>query len=105
MPIAPMHMGEGPSNPVKRKATHNPWILVNILTVVIINEVVLKRLAKNDQNDCRKNKADNDGSKTLKAGTRRKLCGAAVFQRFLSPRSIFHLSTTRKQKAGEEKRN
>src|SRR5213075_3111546 len=72
MPIAAMHMGEGPLNPVKRKATDNPWIIVNILTVVIINELVLKRLAKNDQNDCRKNKADNDGSKTLKAEGRRR---------------------------------
>ena len=74
-----MHMREGPLNPVKRKATHNPWIIVNILTVVIINKLVLKRLAKDDQDDCRKKKADNDGGKTIKVGARGNLCGAAVF--------------------------
>jgi hypothetical protein len=74
------------------------------LTVVIINKLVPKRLAKGDQDDCRKKKADNDGGKTIKVGARGTPCGAAVFQRFLSPRSISHLSTTTKQKAGEEKR-
>ena len=47
-----MHMGEGPLNPVKRKATHNPWIIVNILTVVIINELVLKRLLDGQFEEC-----------------------------------------------------
>ena len=100
-----MHMREGPLNPIKRKAAHNPWIIVNILTVVIINKLVLKRLAKDDQDDCRKKKADNDRANALKVRARRKLCDAAAFQSFLSPQSISHLSTTRKQNSGEEKRN
>jgi len=79
MPIAPMHMGEGPLNPVKRKAAHDPWIVVNILTVVIINKLVPKRLAKDDRDDCRKKKADKDGGKTIKVGARGTPCGAPVF--------------------------
>ena len=74
-----MHMGEGPLNPIKRKPTHNPWIVVNILTVVIINKLVPKRLAKDDQDDCRKKKADNDGGKTFKVGARGTPGGVAVF--------------------------
>src|SRR5205085_6963689 len=89
MPIASMHMGEGPLNPLEGEAVRDPRILVNVFLVVIVNKLVPKCLTKDNQNDCPKEEADN-AWKTDNAGARRKLDSAAALQRSFLPQTIFH---------------
>ena len=62
MPIARMHMGEGPPNSSQTKSTHDPWILIDILMVIIVDELMSKRLTENDPDNGDKEKTNNNGT-------------------------------------------
>ncbi len=67
MPVLRMNMSECPGNTGDVKAAGYPGILINIPRVIIVNEVVPKRLAKNDpRKQCKKDA--NPGSYPLSAG-------------------------------------
>jgi len=56
MPIGCVNVGEGPRNIRKADAADYPRITVNVTTIVIVDEVVPKRLAKdNPDNDHQQN--------------------------------------------------
>jgi len=61
MPIGSMHMSEGPLNPVEGETVRDPWILANVLIVVVVDELVPKRLAKRNPDNARKQNADDAG--------------------------------------------
>ena len=58
MPIARMHMGEGPPNSSQTKSTHDPWILIDILMVIIVDELMSKCLTENDPDDSHQKNTD-----------------------------------------------
>ena len=46
MPVVGMHMSEGPLNPVEGEAVRDPWILVDVVIVVVVDELVPEGLAE-----------------------------------------------------------
>ena len=78
MPVVRMHMSEGPLNPVEGEAVCDPWILVNVLIVVVIDKLVPEGLAEDDPDNSHKKNTDNAGDERL-AGSARNVafnCGA-----------------------------
>ncbi len=61
MPVGCMHMGESPCKIPWRETVQYFWVGVNVRTIVVIHELVMKGLAKHDpDNDCKQN-ADSAG--------------------------------------------
>ncbi len=61
MPVLRMNMSECPGNTGDVKAAGYPGILINIPRVIIVNEVVPERLAKNRPSQRCKSNANADG--------------------------------------------
>jgi hypothetical protein len=60
MPVLSMNMSKRPDNPGDVKATGYPGILINIAWIIIVNEIVPERLAKNDPRKHSKKDANAD---------------------------------------------
>ena len=58
MPIARMYMGEGPANSSQTKSTRDPWILIDILMIIIVDELMSKCLTENDPDDSHQKNTD-----------------------------------------------
>ena len=61
MPVLSVNMSEYPGNTGDVKAAGYLGILINIPRVIIVNEVVPERLAKNKPCQARQSDADDDG--------------------------------------------
>ena len=83
MPVTGMHMSEGPLDPVKSKTASYPWILIDVLMIIVIDELVAKRLAEDDRYNCYEKNADPSGLGILTVNLRNRTrnCDA--------PRSFF----------------
>jgi hypothetical protein len=53
MPVVRMHMSEGPSNAVESKTVLDPWIVIYILIIVVVNEPMPKGLPEDHPNNSR----------------------------------------------------
>ncbi len=97
MPVVSMHTGEGPLNAAERETIGNPWISVNVNVVVIIYELMIKRLAKGDPDDSRKENTDDAGDHTpiLRARTATPSC--ADHRSFFPFRPRSHLEENQKE--------
>ena len=70
MPIARMYMGEGPANSSQTKSTRDPWILIDILMIIIVDELMSKRLTEHDPDNRHKEKTNNDDTGPFLTSTR-----------------------------------
>ena len=64
MPVLGMNMCERPGNTIDAKTVGYLDIFVNVARIVVVNELVLERLAKNDPRNCRQKNADADCQRT-----------------------------------------
>src|ERR1044072_2221780 len=69
MPIVCVHMSKGPDNAIKRKAVGNPWVVEDILPIVVIHELVAAGLAKDDENHHRQDDTDNGDNTSITDGS------------------------------------
>lgn len=60
MPVVRMTVRERPNDSVEGKPTHRFGVLINISVVVIVDELVPERLAKDQPRDCREKDADGN---------------------------------------------
>lgn len=58
MPVGSMHVSESPLDPVESETFGDPWILANILVVIVIDELMSEGLTENDPDD--RDKKDTD---------------------------------------------
>ena len=63
MPIARVFMGENPGNPVRSEAAPDLMIIVNVNAVVVIDEVVAPRLAKDKPGNQNQSETDDESAK------------------------------------------
>ena len=70
MPVVGMHTGEGPPNSVRREARADPRILVNVFVVVVVDELVSQRLAKDNPHDRHEQETDETGENGIAPSTR-----------------------------------
>src|SRR5678815_3228593 len=70
MPIVRMHIGEGPNNSFQTKSTRDPRILIDIVMVIIVDELMSKRLTENDPDNGHKEKTNNNGAGPFLVSTR-----------------------------------
>ncbi len=76
MPVAGMNVREGPRNAMERKAALERVVLVDIRVVIVINKIVLERLAENRPRDNREGEADAENCPPGRACYRsRKILG------------------------------
>ena len=86
MPVVGMRMGEGPSNPLEGETARDPWIFVDVLKVVQVDELVPKGLAEDNPDNCRQKHADDSGDEPLIGSSRTWRCDCATAQRFFPVR-------------------
>src|ERR1051325_7909322 len=79
MPIARMHMGERPLNPIEPEATGDFWILVNVLLIVVIDKLVPNRLPKDQKDERGEESTNNRYDDGFTTGSRRRLRYRAAF--------------------------
>ena len=84
-----MHMGEGPSNPLQAEAVRDPWILVNILIVVVVDELVPERLAEDNPDNCHKENTDNACDDELRCQREKGTAQLRTFDLFVLPNLAF----------------
>jgi hypothetical protein len=82
-------MGEGPDNSFDSQTLGDSSVLEDVVTVIEIDKLVLKRLAEYDPNNCRKKKTDTrDHPTVVRTVARRSKIGREDFvamNRGLSP--------------------
>src|SRR5438552_13205562 len=78
MPVVRMHMGEGPLNPLEGETVRDPWILVYVLIVVVVDKLVPNGLAEDDPDNCHKDSADHAGNDPVTDRPRRRRCSRAA---------------------------
>jgi len=78
MPVVSMHMGEGPLNPLEGETVRDPWILVYVLIVIVVNELVPEGLAEDDPDNCHKENTDDASDDPLTIRARRNPGCAAL---------------------------
>ena len=61
LPVASAEMSEGPCHITKSKTAGYSWIGVDVRTIIVVDELVVQRLAKRDPDDARKQNADDAG--------------------------------------------
>src|SRR5205085_8425742 len=81
MPVVGMHMGEGPLNPVNGETIRDPWIFVNVLIVVVVDELVPKGLAEDDPDNSRQENTDYANDDPLTGSADRGLRSCAAFRK------------------------
>src|SRR6266542_1919224 len=85
MPVAGIHVGECPLNSAWRKTICNPWILDDVILVVVTYKVVSERLAKSDPNNyCKKNGEDTGDHSVVVSGRTAGL-GCIELESLLAP--------------------
>ena len=61
LPVAGAEMSEGPRHITKSKTASYSWIGIDVRTIIVVDELVVQRLAKRDPDDARKQNADDAG--------------------------------------------
>ena len=61
LPVASAEMSEGPLHIIKSKTAGYSWIGINVGTIVVIHELVMKGSAKRNPDHDRKQNADHGG--------------------------------------------
>ena len=61
MPVQAMDMCKCPGNPADAETTCYFRVLINVTRIIIVNEVIPERLAKNNPGKHSERKADADG--------------------------------------------
>jgi hypothetical protein len=78
MPIAGVDMGEGPLDSIRGKAPDDSWIFANVFVVIVIHELELNALAKNNGDDEGKKAATRNNSNSLVAVARERATTGAL---------------------------
>ena len=74
MPVRRMNVGKSPPDPVERETVRDFWIFVNVFVVVVVDELVPKRLAEGDPNYGRQENADDTGDYAVTENAIRARC-------------------------------
>ena len=82
MPMADLSKSKSPSNSFRGKSGKNLRVLVNIHSVIVIDEAVPNRLAKDNPHDDHEKETDSHYGKLIVAGMghSRRLLAHAVLQ-------------------------
>ena len=51
VPVGVVNMGKGPLNIAWTETANDPWVGVNVRTIIVVYEAVVQRLAKHDPGD------------------------------------------------------
>jgi len=94
MPVVGMHMSESPSYPLQGQTTRDLGILVNVFLIVIVHELMLEGLTKNDP-DKRQQQETNNKSADPAFIRARRSSKMDISLRSLIPPSGFSHSTKR----------
>src|ERR1700730_11366635 len=78
MPVVRVHMGAGPLNPFKCEACCDPWIFINVLFVVEVNELMPESLAEDDPDNSRKENRDDTSDNAVAPSVRKMALSCAA---------------------------
>src|SRR5438094_3326226 len=81
LPVAGAEMSEGPRHITKSKTASYSWIGIDVRTIIVVDELVVQRLAKRDRDDARKQNAEDAGDQAVIMIVRRPT-GAMRFRYF-----------------------
>src|SRR5436190_9224091 len=90
MPIGSMDMREGPLNSIETEAFRDPWILANVLIVVVVDELMPQCLAEDNPDNSHKENTDHAGNNPFPGSARRGPRRSAVTRNFFPPDRIWH---------------
>src|SRR5215831_8968468 len=79
MPIAGVHMRNRPSNSIQGEAASDCRIVIYVLIVVVVNEIVLKRLSKYDPNKYHQEGADDPRAGGITGASKRRSRSSPTF--------------------------